>query len=607
VLVLGALLALLPLDAASGCRTTNIESRPDWAKAPRLQPENPLFPQYPPDRYLTTVAMAEAPSLQESIDGAKKNAIDAFTETISGQVTALAGAGGSAREGGAYREKVAEMVAKSRGDVAACVENVLGWDGFNRDQKLYFGCYAFDKARAGQLIATRAAAALDQVETIGRRLEDPALAQGEAERLAIEMLQSLLELSVLKQQCVFLDREVAWIQNFGKVELACAERVYDAGRRRERSGTEDDLVEAKKFYDEAAKLRQDPLIDASIDRVAARLPCPRCKPALAFLKEKVTSIEEARRRIGALGEAEETERLALEGIKAVDDLRDVLKHPHAFFKERMGTVEDFTPFENDCVRRVYAAGERLERAGTERDLEQALKYYEDSVRIRKDSVLAGRILEVKRRLPCTECGRGAKCVICAGARGKNVTCGTCNGSQRVPATCPVCRGDGRDECRRCGRSGQITVQCNVCDRGKVVCAGCNGTGKFQMACGTCGGRGVQSCPNMVFDHRACGYCRGSRQVTCGTCRGSGRSTSNCFGCFGTGRASCTTCGGTAVLNVTCDQCGGAGRSGICPRCRGDRTVLNACTSCRGGFVWEDCRRCRGSGVCPTCQGRAHRQ
>lgn len=606
-LLLAVLLCASALALGPGCATTNIDDRPTWAKAPRLQPESPLFPQYPAARYLSTVATDTQPALSGAIDGAKGKAIDYFTEQLSGQAIALAASGARGRSAQAYADKVREVVARGRGDVALCVENVLGWDGFDRESKVYFGCYVFDKERAGNLVAQRASASLDQVETIGKRLQDPTVTQGETERLAIEMLQSLLDLSVAKQQCIFLGKEVAWIDGFGKTELACAERVYEAGRRREATGTEDDLFEAKKFYDEAAKLRQDPLIDAAIDRVGARLPCDRCKPLLGEVTSKTAEIEELRRRMGMLGDAPEAERMALEGVKAIDDRRRALEHPHAFFKERLPALEDMTPFEQVCVQRVYAAGERLERLGTERDLEQALKFYEDSVRIRNDSVLAGRILEVKRRLPCTECGRAAKCVICLGAKGKDVTCGTCNGSRQVPTTCPVCRGDGHDVCSRCSGRQTIVVQCRQCDRGRITCGVCAGRGTTENPCNTCGGVGSQNCPNYVPNHANCYSCRGTMRVACSQCRGAGRFTNPCAWCGRTGKVACATCGGTAQVNATCDQCNGSGRWGICKRCNGDRQVLIQCTRCRNGYVWQDCARCKGAGVCPTCEGKAHRQ
>src|SRR5690606_19970477 len=159
---------------------------------------------------------------------------------------------------------------------------IAGWDGYDGDERYRFACYGLDKGALFQRYMQRVretseglVAAIDQVER--------AASQEAAERLALEGLERLLELKLLRAMLLHVGADSALIEelwrkeDLGAKEVAFAGVVHAAGDRREQLGGEGDIREAVKFYERALELRPDPLLAAGLERARSRLPCGLCR------------------------------------------------------------------------------------------------------------------------------------------------------------------------------------------------------------------------------------------------------------------------------------------------------------------------------------------
>lgn len=470
-----------------GCKSSNLNDRPEWAKEPKLPSEHPISASYPEDRFLTVVVFGSGKNLEEAKESAGKKARAEISMTIKSEVVA--------KHKSAYQYKndkvsqnIVQMVTVSANEILSGLEEVLGWDGYEKDLKYYFGCYVLDKTKTGDAAAEAAKRAFNEIVEIQRRMPDAA--QDESERLSIDALKSLLNFRLLSFTCLYFKRQV------------------------------DELADADKL-------------------------------------------------------------------------------------------------EQDCVKTIHEAGARREKSGSERDLEEALKFYEEALKYRPDAIIEGRVLDVKRKLPCLECSHGKNCITCGGAKGAWEVCPTCHGSLKYKTACPTCSGDGKAACYQCDGTGEIKVRCTDCSNGRVTCDTCRGSGQVWEKCYRCYGDGKEPCgkcngSGIVYDYNSnkevtCPTCRGAANFRCKDCSGSKGKYVKCtnWNCEG-GKIKCWKCGGSGQVSATCNICGGGGRSGVCQYCNGAREVVVDCTYCQRGKVWVNCDRCRGTGKCPACGGRGHR-
>jgi tetratricopeptide (TPR) repeat protein len=485
-----------------------------------LPPTHPIAVKYPGERYLSKVVIGTGSTIKDARRDAEKNAMTSFSEAIMSEVNSRYVSDSrsrySSRGGSDFEKKVNSFVQISAKQVLTGVEEILGWDGYEEAKKYYFACFVLDKVKAGDLLYRMAREQYAALQEIQRRLQDfERVQQEEAERLSLDALKCLFEFKVLSMECLFFNRSLAELKDAKKLELNCLKTIYEAGKRRETSGSETDLEEALKFYQEASK--------------------------------------------------------------------------HS-----------------------------------------------------PDKILYARILAVKRRLPCLECGRSGKCIQCDGKGGRWETCPHCHGSLQLTVTCPVCKGDGKRTCRTCNGTGKVSETCRGCNgSGRVTCPTCKGSGELWVKCATCYGSGKRRCmrcngSGTVYGaggrQYVCPDCGGNGYFVCGACNGTGKRKVKCSAqavgggevlaealgslfskgkrpqkyCNGTGQVQCPECRGTRRVPVACPECQGSGRVGACPRCQGAGQVTVRCNRCKNGQVWEKCSHCRGTGTCPVCGGKGHR-
>ncbi len=613
---LGAAAALAACVVLAGC--SNLSSRPEWAYGPTLPADHPLALSYPSATYVTVVVSGVGPTIEAARDAARRAGHAKLTDPL----VAATRAGSSTGAAGERHQALVEARARALASEAlAFVTEVAGWDGYDGDEQYRFACFGLDKGALFQRYMQRVretyeglVAAIDQVEG--------AASQDAAERLALEGLERLLELKLLRAMLLHVGADSALIEEFwrkedlGAKEVAFAGVVHAAGDRREQRGGEGDLREAVKFYERALELRPDPLLAAGLERARSRLPCALCREQVSETREAHARLQELSAPLEDPGAAlAERGRVGIAAVQAITRYRDLREHGCRYYRERTRELPAYDALDLQAVQAVRAYASELERSEDERALEECASLYAALVAHRPGGGDEGRLLEVRRRLPCLECGRAKRCPQCRGERGELVTCRECNGAERLTVRCPVCRGDGLAPCAACGARGSVDARCPAgCDaRGEVVCEACGGRGKRGgETCADCGGAGEKL--------KLCPLCpAGKPRPTCPTCKGRGSTSKRCRDCDGRGRApewpcfrctrgrvDCGRCRGTTVVAVSCRPCGGRGRTGTCQRCRGDRKVVVACTACKDGKSWQDCARCGATGLCATCGGRGHR-
>lgn len=591
-----ASLALLVLQVACGS-TSNLDEKPGWTNDGILPPDHPSG--FDRQATLSVVSLGTATTLESAISKSREDAEQEFLKKLTRPaITAL---GSSGKVSSAYKKQVEELAEKNAYKVLAYLEKAVSWDGFQEETQYHYGLYVIDRQEASDALLNGASETYDRVKAIQNGLGDEQLSNEERERRCLEALQAILALSVVKEQARALDvgGELNWIEDFNRLEQKATDQVLRAGDRREEAGTEDDLREALSFYQEASKQKPSPLFAEAIARTEQRLPCGDCKSTVASANGLRAQILDLEKQISQGVPHPENGRLAVKLVQTSARYEQVCTHGHAFFDERVTQVREHSDvlarmsnIYRMSSKEILESGARFEQQGSERELEQALELYQQYLGVRSDAVASGRIQKIKRALPCTECGRGQKCVQCRGSRGQTVSCSRCVGNQQVLEDCSTCDGDGKTRCRSCGGGGHERLDCRSCSSGQVRCGACNGRGSTDTVCLGCAGLGIKFV--------------GASQVTCYTCNGSGKGQFPCFLCGSTGRQSCSQCGGSTYLESTCRRCGGEGRSGQCSRCDGRTQVYVPCTSCSDGTEFRNCSNCNGRGVCPTCGGRGHR-
>lgn len=342
--------------------------------------------------------------------------------------------------------------------------------------------------------------------------------------------------------------------------------------------------------------------------------------------EKYRDLEEINRRLTSAPGQLEKERLALEFLKASLEF-DALYYQAQFFEKKIPQVTNAKALKQDCLSIVSQAIESRMISSTPKDLEEALKFAEDSLQYQTSSVVQGKIMEIKRRLPCTECNFQKFCIQCRGTKGGLITCPRCQGNLEVNITCSRCKGDGKDICSGCNGAGRVSTPCANCQsRGRITCVTCGGQGYLEGKCRACQGQGALMCRTcrgqgkMTLNQKIrqiCASCRGRRYLLCSTCQGQGflwavkngrrykRSCpSHCNNGYARQRVTCRTCGGRKMfMGTLCRTCRGQGYEILnqvpCPTCRGQggfykgvsRVVI--CSACQGRRYF----------VCSKCQGR----
>lgn len=355
--------------------------------------------------------------------------------------------------------------------------------------------------------------------------------------------------------------------------------------------------------------------------------------------QKRQELEELARELDRQGQDRQRGRLALQAIQVSLQFQ-LLYYQAQFFERDIPVFKNIERLKQKSLRMAFQAINQRMEAGGESNLEEALKFAEECTNYTSSQVLHGKILAIKRKLPCLECKFSGKCIQCTGKKGELVTCPTCRGNGQVYVTCATCRGDGKQSCSRCNGTKGISQRCNKCrGRGKLRCPTCRGKGWLAGKCGRCRGRGKFACTQCRGQGRVynpyqrrwvvCPRCAGRRVFVCPNCRGQGRVRVKCTAnayqklaealsgsrrsryqyCNGTGRADCDRCQGRGQERVTCPQCQGTGRHGTCPRCNGSGRVIATCSTCppqHKGKVWRNCSHCQGKGLCPVCKGKGHR-
>jgi len=597
-----SLTALLGSCAA----TSNLDERPTWAMESRLPADHPLSSQYDEEEHFMVVALGTGATVVGASEVADENGDEALRKALVRATSGSQAAGGL--EGAeAYSQRVDGLANEYSERMLSQSTRLMTWDGFEDETKYFYGLYSLEKEAASDIALNIASERYDQLTALRERIEQSE-DSGVAEPLALDAMARIQELRVLKQTVISLGHGsgARWIDDFSELEVACSENVHAAGRRREADGKESDLREALAFYREAARCRPDPLLDQAIARVEYRLPCENCKTFVSESWSQLEALEDLNLRLTAVTDVGQRGRVGVEAVAGTARLSALRSHPHAFFVERTAHIEDFTSrtafvgdLDQRAVRVVYESGQHFEDQGTESGLEEALGLYTHCAAQRPDRVLDGRILEIKRQLPCTNCGRSQTvspgvCPRCSGSRGDTVACQRCSGSQFFRDTCSGCEGDGLDDCGRCSTRGWEWEDCRSCSNGQLRCSSCNGNGATGGgSCMSCSGSGTF------------GYY--PNEVMCFSCGGSGRETeTTCFGCWGNGVVSCGSCGGDARTQETCGRCNGDGRSGNCPTCDGARLLNYNCDGCNDGTEWHNCQSCSGAGKCAVCNGTGHR-
>lgn len=71
------------------CKSSNLNDRPEWAKAPRLPTEHQLAARYPEDRYPNVVVFGSGKTLEEAKDSCGKKARAEIAMTTKSEVVAM--------------------------------------------------------------------------------------------------------------------------------------------------------------------------------------------------------------------------------------------------------------------------------------------------------------------------------------------------------------------------------------------------------------------------------------------------------------------------------------------------------------------------------------
>lgn len=242
---------------------------------------------------------------------------------------------------------------------------------------------------------------------------------------------------------------------------------------------------------------------------------------------------------------------------------------------------------------------RLISTGQQSNLERALGYYNACAKLDSEGGWEGKILAVKRQLPCTLCNGGKACTNCSGNGGFSEQCKICGGTKIARPQCRKCNGSGQERCPKCNGKTTIKTACPA----KIKCKTCDGSGELSEVCDKCDGAGTlnQQQPNGTVKTVACGFCvdaagqsLGQRNVLCYTCNG-------------TKRQRCDICDGTGKKNEGCPRCNGKGRFGDCKLCYGKGVLEETCNNCDpNGKVFRKCGECKGSKKCKVCKGRGYR-
>ena len=566
VLKCGAAVALAFLVA--GCPRSNLHEKPLWVSDGFLPEAHPN--SFDGSEFLSAVSTGTGTTLEAAIAAAEEDA-EAFLERKITRAAISALEEGSS----AHQELVQGLASENASRAISFMEKVAAWDGFERDLKYHFALYRLNKGEAGKSLLLGASDAYDRIKAIQSRLasEDPG--QEQRERLALEALESILFLEVLKEQARVFDvsEQTKWIEDFNSLAQTATQQVIDAGRVREANGTEDDITAAVNLYREAARQRPSPKLEEALLRSEARMPCGECKEKVKLADSTRSELLDLYGQLPSMPHPE-SGRLSLRIVKGVKLMQETCQHPHAFFKERTldrsefkATYDELPAMRREASGAILASGKDYERSEEEQQFEEALELYSDFAAATGDPVALGRIQAIKFRLPCTECARAKDCVVCEGTKGSFGPCDKCSGTQQFLIQCFQCEGDGMKECGKCDR-GSVYRSCSRCDRGQMRCSECSGRGRKELV------QGIQTV---------------------------------CFICGGSGTNECPYCEGTGEVEKRCRNCGGKGRAGQCAKCSGRKKVFTPCDSCGDGKQFNDCERCAGSGRCRTCKGQGHRQ
>lgn len=284
---------------------------------------------------------------------------------------------------------------------------------------------------------------------------------------------------------------------------------------------------------------------------------------------------------------------------AIDALRDVVEFELAqttasFFGKKVPNPPQLASWRQQFKEVIIQEGDRLEGLGDQRSLEEALAYYETCEKLDPDGGWNGKVLGLKRRLPCLHCAGKKYCPSCNGAGGFDRDCTVCGGTKIARPNCPKCNASGEERCTKCAGRRTVTLPCPTTE----VCRTCGGKRQYVYTCRTCNGSGQVGAraPNGQVQYQ-----------TCSTCRGQGRANQPCAKCGGSGQTTCSICGGRGQRNEQCPQCKGRGRFGTCKLCNGKGKIEERCNKCKpNGKVWHVCKECKGSKNCKVCRGSGHR-
>ncbi|MFT4710421.1 MAG: hypothetical protein ACI9D0_001612 [Bacteroidia bacterium] len=592
--LLGPLFVLL---VASCAATSNLDERPAWVFDGTLPIEHPAAFQASEHLVVITVGIGE--TLEVALGERDANAEQQMRSKIMKAASSSLSVGKGSE---AYKATVEQVAEAGASEVLGLMMRKATWDGFEGDQRYAYGLFAVNRSEAADQLVLTVSDNYDRLKAIEVGLAAGPSGQDQLERLSLEAIECIARLGVVKDLVRYIGgvSSVGWVDDFAGLEQRSLDRLIEAGSVREKTGLEAELRTALNFYLKASASHPSGILSDAIARCEFRLPCTECKAFRAQADSDRQTLLELSGVVQASGPNTDNGRTGVEIAKAARNYRYVMGHECAYFTERTSDLQTHQGFalkldglEGTSSNIVLASGSKRITKGTQGDLEEVHSLYSDFLAYRSSPVIAGQLQNLKRQLPCTECGTGKECMTCDGTRGAHGPCSHCNGNQTVQAECYTCDGDGMRSCGSCSGSGSIVRNCNPCGRsGQVSCSGCNGYGSKADNCYGCAGTGWVWTVN--------------GNQTCWSCNGKGQTTSTCWSCSGSGTNSCDYCGGDGQTRETCGTCDGDRRSGTCGKCNGARQISVPCRDCSDGSEFYNCSHCSGRGLCPTCGGRGHR-
>lgn len=326
----------------------------------------------------------------------------------------------------------------------------------------------------------------------------------------------------------------------------------------------------------------------------------------AFVLEKASagrqSLSHAKNCLAALkgivGESSMSAATGVDGLRYALEF-DLASTSANFFGQKAPRETQIGAWKSKFKSAVIDECTRLVSTRDQSNLERALGYYNACAKLDPEGGWEGKILAIKRQLPCTLCNGGKLCTNCSGNGGFSEQCKVCGGSKIARPQCRKCNGSGLERCPRCNGKTTIKTKCPP----KIKCKTCAGGGRLSQVCDKCDGTGtiVQRRPNGTTYNENCGFCLdGKGQST-------GQRVVTCYVCNGGGQQACDICNGTGKKNEGCPKCNGRGRFGDCKLCYGKGVLEETCNNCdTNGKVFRKCKECNGSKKCKVCKGRGYR-